>query len=370
MTTVLEDVQSRFADYLLLNGSFTNNIGAGKGKSALILYFYHLFGDSDEVFSLLEEVNDQAVATSDVSFGNGLAGFGTVLEHLVQMGIIDLDTNDLLEECDKNIESLIFTNKTWEVSLSDGISGIGLYLLHRLGNNAPHNNMLFFKHRIKDNILRCIFLIELAFVAYQTDSVPLPEFTGIWNSPAGALLFLAAARRSLPPDPKLDLIIGNISNFILNRLQAVEFKWGHISSWYILLYSAVMLPAGKMINNILPAFKKILQKMPSGIQKLDLQEAAFSALLLRLIYRQFSLAPALHLSDEILKRVDRSIKDNVLPAIFPYQDKVRSVQLGLNAGVCGTSLSLWSIVNNNYQWLLILGIDANINSNNSSKKNL
>ena len=103
--------------------------------------------------------------------------------------------------------------------------------------------------------------------------------------------------------------------------------------------------------------------------ELELQEAAFTALLLRLIYRQFSLAPALHVSDEILKRINRSLKDNQLPAIFPYQEQKRSVKLGLDNGVCGTSLSLWSISNNNYQWLLIFGIDTNISNDISSKKN-
>ena len=237
MTTVLGDIQSRFADYLLLNGSFTNNIGAGKGKSALILYFYHLFGDSDEAFSFLEEANDQAAVTSDVSFGNGLAGLGTVLEHLVQTGLLELDTNELLEDLDKKIESLIFTNRAWEVSISGGISGIGLYLLHRLNNKAPHNNMLFFKHRIKDNILRCVFLIESAFVAYQTGSVPLPESAGIWNSPAGALLFLLKARQSLPPDAKLNLTISTIAEFILHHLESAEFKWGHPCLVYSVIFN-------------------------------------------------------------------------------------------------------------------------------------
>lgn len=355
METVKKDNYRRYCNYLLLNGSFDDNIGLCNGKSALPLLFYYL--NTNNGYSFLEEIIEQINDITAVTFGDGIAGFGVVLEHLVQKGFIDEDVNEILADCDKMIVDSINGNNIADVGIESGVTGTGFFLLHRLRTKYPHRNTLFFNQRLKDGLSRCVFAIERAFVAYRLGTVAYPETQTFWAGPNSALLFLIAFRNQGIPTPRLDLIIEDIIRYVSAQLTDATFSWNHIDSWFVLLYSAKRLDDTHYYTSLISAFKKVLQGTAAQFDKLDVHHAAFTAMLLHLIYKDHGIGPALHLSDKVLKIVNKVYAEYSLPDLFPFDRHSNGINVGLNTGVCGITLPLWSLSKNNFQWLSIVGIN-------------
>lgn len=350
------DINSRFYHYLLLNGSFMDNVGLSRGKSALPLYLYYTMGNTIESFSFLEEIISQINAGTSSSFANGVSGFGIVLEHLIQSGLLEEDANEILEECDKTVTQIAQSSLVNDISIANGVSGIGLYLLHRLTTNQPHRNMLFFNHRLIDSVMKCIFKIEKMFVSYRLGNAVFPQGTSCWEHPASSLLLLSAARSAAIPEPRLELITQDIISFLHTRLAGQKFSWDTVDIWYLLLYAGNRLENKTICPALLSSFQKKLHTEPLSIERMDLLKAPFTALLLHLIHKEHSLPSARHLSENMVKSIRSYLQKNSLATIVPYDDELQGVPLGLDGGASGMALSLWSLQHQNYQWLSTLGI--------------
>lgn len=102
----IEKCLDNIASVLLKQGNQTMNIGIREGKMGMILFllFYakycqdqNIKAQGEELLVILsEEMNEK----TPVNYLDGLLGFGTAVEYLVGHRLIDIDTNELLEELD------------------------------------------------------------------------------------------------------------------------------------------------------------------------------------------------------------------------------------------------------------------------------
>lgn len=121
---------------VLLKQSYqVSNIGIAEGKMGMILFllFYAKYSQNQNMKAqgeeLLEVLCEEINEKTPVNYLDGLLGFGTAVEYLVGHRIIDIDTNELLEELDLLLES-------WRPYYSKlhtyQIVGCGKYLSMRL----------------------------------------------------------------------------------------------------------------------------------------------------------------------------------------------------------------------------------------------
>ena len=135
--------QQRITNSLLLNASFIENIGLMHGKMGIAIYFFHLARETDmQIYEdyageLIDEIYEEVYTQSPCDFENGLAGIGWGIEYLAQNKFIDADTNEVLEEFDKQITHEIIFHTPQNISILSGISGYILYFLNRLNSNKP-----------------------------------------------------------------------------------------------------------------------------------------------------------------------------------------------------------------------------------------
>lgn len=123
------------AHYLMLHGSFINNLGLLNGKMGIILFFYHYAKYTqckryeDFANCMMEEVYEEININSPKDFANGLSGISFGVSYLINNKFVKVDI-DILDELDSKIME-------WDVkrmsdySLQTGLAGIGFYVLSR-----------------------------------------------------------------------------------------------------------------------------------------------------------------------------------------------------------------------------------------------
>lgn len=154
----IEKCLDNIASVLLKQSYQVSNIGIAEGKMGMILFllFYakysqdqHIKAHGEELLvALSEEINEK----TPVNYLDGLLGFGTATEYLVGHRLIDIDTNEFLEELDLLLES-------WRPYYSKmhayQIVGCGKYLsmrLHYSLNMAEPNVLLAGKMCVEEMI--------------------------------------------------------------------------------------------------------------------------------------------------------------------------------------------------------------------------
>ncbi len=131
----------RITNSLLLNGSFSNNLGLMNGKMGIAIYFFHLARQTNNQIyenyagELIDEIYEEITANTPVEFENGLAGIGWGIEYLAQNGFIEADTNEILAEFDQALSHELLHHCPENISLLNGIMGWCFYFLMRISGN-------------------------------------------------------------------------------------------------------------------------------------------------------------------------------------------------------------------------------------------
>ncbi|MGV8096406.1 MAG: lanthionine synthetase LanC family protein [Mangrovibacterium sp.] len=145
MKEVRTNINQRMINILLLHSSFTDNLGLLNGKMGISIFFYHLARETgntiyeDYAGELIDEIYEDISLNTPLDFADGLAGIGWGIEYLVQNHFIEADTDEVLGETDKPLMQLIIYNIPSGLGLSEGIIGIGAYLLKRIQNPAAND---------------------------------------------------------------------------------------------------------------------------------------------------------------------------------------------------------------------------------------
>ena len=147
---VYNDSQKELMTTLILHSNDNPNaIGLLTGQTGIVLTIanYARQYDSpmleDVADFLMSNVTDKISKFTECGFSTGLCGIGWGLEYLIQRGIMDGNTNELLGEIDNRIMQLNLRYID-DVSLKTGILGIWHYVWARIQGNMLNGNTLPF----------------------------------------------------------------------------------------------------------------------------------------------------------------------------------------------------------------------------------
>ena len=141
-----EQTLKYIAETLLKSGVDVSSPGLLHGKTGLVIFFFHYarytgnHSFEDHAMALMERIQEQIQQQHVIDYTDGIAGIGTAIEYLAQNNFVDADTNEILEEFDKQIFlETVYRNRK-DVSLFTGLSGLGRYFLFRVMGRYVDDN--------------------------------------------------------------------------------------------------------------------------------------------------------------------------------------------------------------------------------------
>jgi len=147
-------INQRIINTLLLNASFIDNLGLMHGKMGISIFFFQIARQTknqiyeDYAGELIDEIYEEITENTPVNFENGLAGIGWEIEYSVQIGFIEADTDNVLEEFDNPIFEVLNINTPKEISLINGIIRFGASFIRNIQSqqlNVEKTATLFIK---------------------------------------------------------------------------------------------------------------------------------------------------------------------------------------------------------------------------------
>lgn len=331
-------------EYALLNGSFSDDVGLFTGKSAVALLNYEWSAPynapyySDTVgYSFLEEIIAGSNQKTSLSYGDGLMGFGSLVDYLRTQNQIDATSQEVLEEYEPICFALLPTVK--ELGLLRGISGFGLYLLNRFEGQYDHPVF-------EQYIFYCLSTIGNLVKSSILDN-------SLWTGWSGILFFLKnLSVKTIRYQDFTKSIINAISQKVTISLNVNEFKWANFHAFFAISKLIHSREYTKNLQNHLAA-------VPNQISNLPICDGAFIALLIHLMSQDRLSMIELNIQKEnVINAVKNSIEHLGLGVVFPFNPTTNMVQVGLQGGVSGTLLPLLSIEKNRFDWLQLIGIDV------------
>lgn len=136
MKNIQKELIARIARYIMLHGSFVNNLGLLNGKMGFVIFFYHYAHYTgrmvydDFAGELVDEIYDEIHGHYPCNFRDGLCGIAWGMEYIIQHRFVEADTNNVLENIDRMIQEWD-VRKVFDVSLETGLLGVGHYVVSR-----------------------------------------------------------------------------------------------------------------------------------------------------------------------------------------------------------------------------------------------
>ena len=140
--------------YLIINGSYLNDLGLFHGKMGIVLFFSELAHVNhnpiyeDLASSLLGEIYEEIHYDLPINLENGLCGIGWGIEYLVQHGLMEGDTDEILSDIDQKVME-INPFRIKDFSIRRGLGGIVYYVLARLNASRQSETLPFDKDYLK-----------------------------------------------------------------------------------------------------------------------------------------------------------------------------------------------------------------------------
>lgn len=130
------ELLNRIIHHLILNASFTRNLGLLDGKMGICIFFYlYARQTGSKLYEelggyLLDEIYKEIAQSASIGFAKGLCGIAWGIEYLIQNNFVEADRDEVLEELDlKILEKDVARVK--DFSLDDGLKGIAYYVINR-----------------------------------------------------------------------------------------------------------------------------------------------------------------------------------------------------------------------------------------------
>lgn len=194
---VSSDTIRRMVEHLILNSSFTSDLGLFHGKMGIVIFFAHyarwtgnaLYEDfADE---LLAEIYEDIHTDTPINLESGLCGIAWGIEYLVQNGFMEGDTDEILEDIDRRIMERDPRRMT-DLSFRTGLGGILFYATARLTASRESDGQPFdslYLNDLKEAAQRATFT--------EQDEIPLCLFEN----------FLSALHGEPLPAPSLPVLL-------------------------------------------------------------------------------------------------------------------------------------------------------------------
>lgn len=179
MYTSNSDFLTRIVRYLMINGSFVDNLGLLTGKMGIIVFFYHYSRYTNEAIyeefasELLDEIYEDIHLDTPIGFSDGLCGIAWSILHLIENGFVDADPDEVLCNIDQAIMKYDVRRIT-DKSLNAGLLGIAQYFfqrkntdriyIHELAENMKSQNLqISVQNSLLKNIVENIEINEYVF---------------------------------------------------------------------------------------------------------------------------------------------------------------------------------------------------------------
>jgi hypothetical protein len=126
------------ADYLLLNGTLQTGSGLWHGKTGVAVFFlYYAKHTGNDLFEeyasdLITAVQSDLYAGMPSDYESGIAGTGAGIEYLIRQGFLEPENNRIFADFDRRIYHAVMHEMPADLTLTDGFSGWGRYLVYRL----------------------------------------------------------------------------------------------------------------------------------------------------------------------------------------------------------------------------------------------
>lgn len=336
--------------YLHLNASFSDKLGVLDGKAATVLYFASLqdnFYRQDISISFLQEVLAQININTPLTFGNGIAGIGSVIQWLKIRKIIDQGPGELLEEVENYLFKLTYSGKLTDLSIDKGLAGLGIYFVSRINSYKfqPLND--FQKFQI-DRYQECIVVLVDQIQQQLEKGNILDKSLSIWAGYSGIYLFLHQVKMKRWYEPGTTVLLEKVQDKLIAAISSETFDWIKLEAFFILLYTGINDDSIK--KSIYQWIKKAKDLTPV------FENIALYAMLLKIIKDKYNIPEANLICDRLTKSVNDVISSKGIPSLFPFNINENSVPLGLIDGVSGTALPLNSLLTRDYSWLQLIGI--------------
>lgn len=172
----LEHIVSR----LMHNSRKIKEIGLDNGRMGVAIFFFELsrktMDNSYEKFGmeLLDSILEEIDYSTPVSYSNGLCDVGVGIIYLIKEGYVQVDSDLVFEEIDSRICSVIHFRELDNLSIRNGICGLGKYLTYRILHCETPECYLILKD--KEHLIYLIDWIEEAMVvdkSYMADVLEL-----------------------------------------------------------------------------------------------------------------------------------------------------------------------------------------------------
>jgi hypothetical protein len=313
------------------------------GKMGIAIYLYHLGRAlKDKKYNILankliDQVYDGIGQNSvKTDFENGLAGIAWGIEHLVQKGFLNADTDEVLRDLDDKIFQYISSTQSISIDLQNGLLGYGFYLLSRLQGKDlidPKDHDFLLKRLLIMVINSMYENLEAREEVYKE---PI-HFESTWNLPM-ILFFLSEVNDLDVHTHKIEIMFNRLSIIaksiwpvnLGNRLFLQMSIEEVVKRWSIAKFQkhSKLLKEGLDEENILRQFQNKNVLVNKGLAGIQLILQIFKS-------KQNSLG-----FDNLSLKVIEKIVGSDFWKIIDEKEKIQTGNLGLFSGIGGVGLSL------------------------------
>lgn len=141
-----------YTERLIEKGKSFTDIGLWNGKMGIAIFLLHVSRITqdekyeNEASELIDAVYKQLSLDLPFTFDKGLLGIGCGFEYIINQRFVNADSDEILSEIDLWVRNIIDFRLSNNLSLSEGVCGVGYYLYCRLKNREHENeNMVVLK---------------------------------------------------------------------------------------------------------------------------------------------------------------------------------------------------------------------------------
>jgi hypothetical protein len=331
---------------LLLNASFTDNLGLLNGKMGIAIFFYQYArytGNKvyeDYAGELIDEIYEEINNSTPVGFSNGLMGIGWGIEYLVRNGYLEADTDEALAEIDNAVYRSSL-HRPFLLDNGDDLFGYGLYYVTRLmGHEDDDDNLktLFKKQHLiylTDDCER--ILVQKQYKGYNIDSLGIDTIISFeW--------FLVEMHRLGLFPVKVENILRSLPEYVSQGLNTSEDR--SAKTLLILLTEKVV----SIVNDpdTRNTLKTILGQKADRENVMDVSDEAMTSDFIRSTYQRIIYGP----HPGFIEQTNNQAK-NVFPVIDDEKnwnnrlDNLNNENIGLT-GLAGLGMALLLSINGSH----------------------
>lgn len=139
-----------YTTYLIQKGRLNSDIGIWDGKMEIAIYLLHLSRMTNNkkekyknyAFQFIEQIFEQVSIQTSFSYSSGLLGIGCGVEYIIGNDFMEGSGDEILSDIDKLALYHINTRKFNNLSLANGICGMGFYFYMRLKKDKLKNDSI------------------------------------------------------------------------------------------------------------------------------------------------------------------------------------------------------------------------------------